>query len=56
MVQRKLPPRGHDKATYPGAFSRLRETSSGFLYAPIDRSALDDTPEQREEFFKELYR
>ncbi|KAL8279714.1 hypothetical protein RQP46_007809 [Phenoliferia psychrophenolica] len=56
MVQRKLPVQGLDKSTYPDAFRRLRETTTGFLYSPRDHSALDATPAERESFFEDLYR
>ncbi|KAL8283369.1 hypothetical protein RQP46_005779 [Phenoliferia psychrophenolica] len=55
MVQRKLPPSGHDKSTYEAAFSRLLQTNSGFLYSSVDKSALDDTAEERDRFFDSLF-
>lgn len=43
------------KRNYPEIRQKTRETAAGFPYDPIDRSAFEVTPEEREEIFEALW-
>ncbi|EIN04547.1 FAD/NAD(P)-binding domain-containing protein [Punctularia strigosozonata HHB-11173 SS5] len=43
------------KKDYPEIYRYRMQTASGFPAEPVDRNALDDTPEQREELYEELW-
>lgn len=56
MNQRKLDPNEEEKkkanGDYEKAFNDCRKTFAGFTYDFVDRNTFDDTPEQREKFFR----
>ncbi|KAI6819026.1 FAD/NAD(P)-binding domain-containing protein [Hortaea werneckii] len=58
MNQRKLDPNEEEKkkanGDYEKAFNDCRKTFAGFTYDFVDRNTFDDTPEQREKFFRKL--
>lgn len=56
MAQRKITKEQQEKKGYPKFFEDRMNTFAGFQYDFLKRKTMDDTPEQREAFFEELWR
>lgn len=57
MRQRQLDAQSqeNEKTGYDDIFAQCLTTNSGLEYGPVPRNALDDTPEQREAVYENLY-
>jgi cation diffusion facilitator CzcD-associated flavoprotein CzcO len=56
MQQKQLGPEDQHKERYPEVFKLRMTTPSGFIYENIDKSALDDSDEERRATFERLYK
>jgi cation diffusion facilitator CzcD-associated flavoprotein CzcO len=55
MKQGPLTIEQQDKKSYPQFFSNRSKTATGFAFDVAQKNTFDDTPEQREAFFEELW-
>jgi cation diffusion facilitator CzcD-associated flavoprotein CzcO len=56
MAQRKITQEQQEKKGYPQFFDDRMKTFAGFSYDFVKRKTLNDTPEQREAFYEELWK